>query len=321
MSKDEPATGIACLAYVALTLAFTWPLAAGLTRDLPGDFGDPLFTSWVLAWDSTHLGSGWWSANIFAPHPLSLAYSEHLLPQALQTLPVYLLTANPVLCYNLLFLSTFMLCGLGMFLLGRELTGSAAAGFIAGLAFAFAPYRVAAIPHLQVLSSAWMPLVLFGLHRHFASGRLTPLAGAAAAWLVQNLSCGYHLLFFSPVVALYLAWELTRRGLWTDRRSLIRVVVLIAVVFAATVPFVLPYLELRHLGFDARSLFETRRFSADVYAYLTADPNLRVWGSIAQAWPKPEGMLFPGLTIVVLASIGLVNKPCFSPRSLRSPRF
>ena len=149
----------------------TWPLATGLTRDIPGDFGDPLFTSWVLSWDATHLGRGWWSANIFAPHPLALAYSEHFLPQALQVLPIYAVTKNPILCYNLLFLSTFALSGLGMFLLGRELTGSAAAGFVAGLAFAFAPYRIANIPHLQVLSSAWMPFVLFGLHRYFATGR------------------------------------------------------------------------------------------------------------------------------------------------------
>src|SRR5437868_11412638 len=135
----------------------TWPLATGFTRDVPGDFGDPLFTSWVIAWDSTHLGSGWWSANIFAPHPLSLAYSEHFLPHAVQALPIYALTKNPILCYNLLFLSTFVFAGLGAFLLGRELTGSAAAGFVAGLAFAFAPYRIASLPHLQVLSSAWMP--------------------------------------------------------------------------------------------------------------------------------------------------------------------
>src|SRR4051812_49184684 len=163
--------GLAFLLYVALTIVMTWPLARGLTHDIPGDFGDPLFTSWVLSWDATHLGRGWWSANIFAPQPLALAYSEHFLPQALQTLPLYWVTKNPILCYNLLFLSTFALCGLGMFLLGRELTGSATAGFVAGLAFAFAPYRIASIPHLQVLSSAWMPFVLFGLARHFTTGR------------------------------------------------------------------------------------------------------------------------------------------------------
>jgi hypothetical protein len=326
--------GMAFLLYAALTIVMTWPLARGLTRDIPGDFGDPLFTSWVLSWDATHLGRGWWSANIFAPQPLALAYSEHFLPQALQGLPIYAATKNPILCYNLLFLSTFALAGLGMFLLGRELTGSTAAGLVAGLAFAFAPYRIANIPHLQVLSSAWMPFVLFGLHRHFATGRLRPLASAAAAWLVQNLSCGYYLLFFSPVVILYIAWELTRRGLWSDGRALLRTGVAIGIVLAATVPFLLPYVQLRLLGFSPRSLAETRRFSADVYAYFTGDPNLLVWGSIAQAWPRAEGLLFPGLTVVVLAAIGIgrwsekktaeiaeVAEKTFSQRSSRSLRF
>ena len=136
-SNQERSATLAFLLYAALSIAMTWPLVTGLTHDIPGDFGDPLFTSWVLSWDATHLGRGWWSANIFAPHPLSLAYSEHFLPQALQALPIYAVTKNPILCYNLLFLSTFALSALGMFLLGRELTGSAVAGFVAGLAFAF----------------------------------------------------------------------------------------------------------------------------------------------------------------------------------------
>ena len=281
----------------------TWPLVRGLARDLPGDFGDPLFTSWAIAWDATHLGRGWWNANIFAPHPLALAYSEHFLAQALQTLPIYALTRNPILCYNLLFLSTFVLAGLGMFLFVRELTGNRSAALVGGLAFAFAPYRIASIPHLQVLSSAWMPFVLFGLRRHFDTRRVVPLAAAAAAWIAQNLSCGYYLLFFSPVVSAYIVWELSVRRLWRDRRELVRVASACAIVGLATAPFLLPYLELRSLGFDPRSIDETRRFSADVYAYLTADPNLRLLGSVFQAWPHAEGFLFPGLTIVALAAL------------------
>ena len=323
-SNHERSAGVAFLIYAALTIAMTWPLATGLTHDIPGDFGDPLFTSWVLSWDATHLGRGWWSANIFAPHPLSLAYSEHFLPQALQALPIYALTRNPILCYNLLFLSTFALSGLGMFLLGRELTGSAVAGLVAGLAFAFTPSRIANIPHLQVLSSAWMPFVLYGLHRYFETGRVRPLAGAAAAWLVQNLSSGYYLLFFTPIVILYIAWELTRRARWRDAGTLIRIGCAIAIVLAATAPFLLPYLELRRLGFSPRSLAETQRFSADVYAYFTADPNLWLWGPIAQAWPKAEGLLFPGVTIVVLAAFGMRHQDAeqsSSPRSLRPLRF
>ena len=113
---------------------------------------------------------------------------------------------------------------------------------------------------------------------------------------MQNLSCGYYLLFFTPIVLLYIAWELTRRGLWRDGRALMRTGLAVAIVFAATVPFLLPYVELRQLGFSPRSLAETRRFSADVYAYVTADPNLRLWGPIAQKPSTREKLviLIPG---------------------------
>jgi hypothetical protein len=301
-----PATA-AALFFAVATVALTWPLATGLAHHIPGDFGDPLFTSWVIAWDATHLGRGWWSANIFAPQPLALAYSEHFLPQTLQVLPIYAATKNPILCYNLLFLSTFVLSALGMFLFARELTGSDDAALVAGLAFAFTPYRIASIPHLQVLSAAWMPFVLYGVRRFVSTRRLRPLAGAAAAWIVQNLSCGYYLLFFSPIVVAYTAWELARTGAWRDRRAIALLAIAAVVVVAATVPFLVPYIELRRLGFSPRSLDETRRFSADVYAYLTADPNLRLWGPIAQPWLHAEGVLFPGVTIVALAIVGALR--------------
>ena len=55
-------------------------------------------------------------------------------------------TGNMVLCYNLLFLSTIVLAGWGMYLLVRELTGRPLAAFVAGLAFAFAPYRISEAP-------------------------------------------------------------------------------------------------------------------------------------------------------------------------------
>ena len=295
----------AAAAYLVITLAWTWPLATGLTRDLPADFGDPLLNAWILAWDATHLGRGWWSANIYFPHPLALAYSEHLLPQALSILPLYATTRNPILCYNVVFLATFVLSGLGMFLLARELTGRADAGFVAGLAFAFAPYRVASLPHVQVLSSAWMPFAIYGFRRYFVSHRPRALVGGATAWLLQNLSCGYYLMFFSPIVIAYLAWELITRR---DDPAMRGVALACAGVTLATLPFLIPYLELRRLGFDPRALGEAGRYSADVYAYLTADPN-GIWGSVARAFPNPEGALFPGLTIAVLAALSIARRP------------
>ena len=196
-----------------------------------------------------------------------------------------------------------------MFLLGRELTGSAR-----GRLRRRPRVRLRAVPHRD-RSRTCRCCRRCGCRSSCSACAVTsrraalrPLAGAAAAWIAQNLSCGYYLLFFSPVVLLYIAWELTTRGLWSDRRALAaRRRRDARSVLAATVPFLLPYLELRRLGFSPRSLTETKRFSADVYAYLTADPNLRLWGPIARAWPKAEGLLFPGLTIVVLAAFGAAS--------------
>ena len=294
-------------AYLVLTVVMTWPLAPRMRTDIAADIGDPLLNAWIIAWDATHLGRGLWHANIFHPHPYALAYSEHLLAQAIQILPLYALTSNPILCYNVLFLLSFALSGFGMFLFARELTGSRTAAFVAGAAYAFAPYRFSNLSHLQVLSSAWMPFALYGLRRYFETGRVLALAGAAAAWLLQNLSCGYYLLFFSPILLLYACWELTTRRRWTDVKTLTHVIAAGAIVVLATVPFLVPYLRLRALGFSARSLAETDKFSADSYAYLTADPGLRLVGGLMQQWPKPEGALFPGFTITALALVALAT--------------
>jgi len=298
--------------YLVATVILTWPLLPGILHDVPADLGDPLLNCWILHWDADHFlrflsgdpGAlrGFWSANIFYPAPLALAYSEHLVPQAIAILPVYAVTGNLVLCYNLLFLSTFVLSGLGVYLLARSLTGNAPAAFLAGLLFAFSPYRIAQLSHVQVLSTQWMPLTLYGLHRFYETRRRRALAGASAALLAQNLSCGYFLLYFAPLAAAYAAWEVVRRRLTRDWRLLAQLAAAGVVVALGTWPFLVPYLELRDLGYSARGMEEVRMFSANVLAYLTGPTHIRGWGQLFQVFPWPEGELFPGLVASVLAA-------------------
>ena len=314
-SQSRLTAATAAVLYTVAALLMTWPLAAGVARDIPWDLGDPVLNCWILQWGADHwlrflggdLGAfrGYFDANIFYPEPLTLAYSEHLTAQVLQILPVYAATGNIVLSYNLLFLSTFVLSGLGTFLLVRELTGSARAGFVAGLLYAFAPYRIGQFSHLQVLSSQWMPFALYGFRRYFETRRGLPLAGAALALVAQNWSCGYFLLYFAPFAAAYVLYEMADRGLWRDARLWASLGAAAAAVAGATVPLLLPYLELRRLGFEPRPLGEVARYSADVYGYLTAHEAQSFWGPIMRAFPKPEGELFPSLVPVLLALAGL----------------
>ena len=313
--ESRPGAVNATLLYAAAALALTWPLAAGLTRDIPWDLGDSVLNCWILQWGADHwlrflsgdFGAfrGYFNANIFYPEPLTLAYSEHLTAQVLQILPIYALTGSIVLSYNLLFLSTFVLSGLGTFLLVRELTGSARAGLVAGLLYAFAPYRIGQFSHLQVMSSQWMPFALYAFRRYFDTRRAWPLAGAAAALVAQNWSCGYFLLYFMPFVAAYVIYEIAGRGLWKDLRTWASLGAAAAVVAGATVPLLLPYLALREHGFGPRPIGEVARFSADVYSYLTAHEAQSFWGAVMRAFARPEGELFPSLIPVLLALAGV----------------
>jgi hypothetical protein len=302
--------------YALVALAMSWPLPTQIAGAPAGDMGDPLLNAWILAWGSEHvtaiLGGDvgafgrWWQANIFHPAPLTLAYSEHLAPLVVMGLPLWWVSGNVLLVYNVLYLLTSALSGLGMFLLVRELTGRPRAALVAGLFFAFVPYRLAQLPHLQVLSSQWMPFAIYAFRRYLERGRLRALAGATAALVAQQLSCGYYLLYFSPFVALYLIWELTARRRWADWRLLTALAVAASADVAITWPFLSPYLELRSLGFSPRPLEEIASYSADVRGYLTAHESNRLWGPWLSGFKRPENELFPGLLPVLMAATGLV---------------
>jgi hypothetical protein len=304
--------------YLAATIVLTWPLVLGLTRDIPADFGDSLLNCWILGWGADHLARffggdlgalrGYWNANIFHPEPLALAYSEHLFAQTVQILPVFAVTRNLILCYNLIFLSTFVLSALGMYLLVREITGDARAAFVAGLFYGFAPYRVPQFAHVQVMSSQWMPFVLYALRRHFDSRRLLPLAGATIALIAQNLSNGYFLVYFSPFVAAYVLFEVISRRRGADLRQWIALGVSATVVAAATWPFLRPYLELRALGLPPRSLDEVQSFSANVYSYLTVSPQVTIAWRWFHAFLQSEGELFPGTMPILFALVAVVPR-------------
>ena len=309
--------GTVAAMYSLIAIVWTWPLVRHLHTRIASDLGDPLFNSWVLAWtsgqvlraiggDFSALGR-YWHGNIFHPEPLTLAYSEHLTAQMIQGLPVYAATGNILVTYNLLFIATFAMSGLGMYLLMRELTGRPLAAFLAGLAFAYAPYRLGQFSHLQVLSSYWMPLALYGFRRYFASGRVRALAGGGAALVMQNLSCGYFMLFFTPFAAVYCLYEMTARRLVGNRRVWTHLLLAATGVALVTWPFISPYLRLREQqDLGVRNAGEIQMFSADTSAFASIAPNSRLLAESRAGYWAPEGEGFVGFTILAFAIAGLV---------------
>ncbi|HEY7139832.1 MAG TPA: hypothetical protein VIE44_07030, partial [Methylomirabilota bacterium] len=116
-------SALVLLLLTALAVLLTWPAAAHLGA-VAADLGDPLLTTWILAWDVHALATAplrFFDANMFHPHRQTLAYTEHLVGLVPLVAPLRLLGAPPLLAHNVLWLATFPLTGLAMFWLVRYL--------------------------------------------------------------------------------------------------------------------------------------------------------------------------------------------------------
>ena len=293
------------VAYVLLTLVIGRDVLRHLSTGVASDAGDPLLTAAILHWNATHLPltDAWWQFPIFYPARDALAFSEHLLGISVIATPLEWLTGSPLVTYNIVTLLTYPLCALAMYALVFRLTRSAAGAFVAGLAFGFAPYRVAQLSHIQMLASFYAPLALLGLHAYVETGRRRWLALYGAMWMLQGAANGYSLFFFSVLVGLWGLWFVIARRRWRMAAEIVAATLIAVLPLAAVL---LTYLRVHAFNGFVRSLDEIREFSADIAAVLCAPKTLSFWGWLRVAC-GPEGVLFPGAAVFALYVLGVVQ--------------
>jgi hypothetical protein len=330
---------LVALAGLALAILTSWPLVLHMSSRIAPDLGDPVRTAWEIAWvgpamlhDPLHL----FDSNAFYPHPLSLAFSDSLLGYG----PTAFFGSGTVAAlvrYNLLFLWVWSLCFVAAYLLARELGLGRLGGAAAGLAFAYAPYRVTEAGHLHVISSGGFVLAMFMLLRGYRrDSRKLVLAGwLVSAWQVSlgftlGLQYCYLLIVLALLVLVYWwrrrltpgpAWRrgdpsapeqrASTRGALIPRRLLAVTLIGVAVLGVVTVYQARPYLKVAEEYPTAkRTLAEVETYSAGPAAFLSASSENRVWGEVtkgmrAKVNSKNESVFFPGGLILVLALIGL----------------
>jgi hypothetical protein len=322
LSRTARPAVIACFGYVALAVAYSWPLAIRLSG-VPHDPGDPLLTTWFLWWNTQALPltAQWWNAPMFYPATGVFAFSEHLLGLAPIAVPLNLMTGQPLIGHNVSFIATYALSAIGAHFLAYSLTKRHDVAAVAAIAYAFAPYRLPQAPHIQVLASHWTPVCLAALHRYDQTARPRWAVLASVAWVMQALSCGYYMFFLAILAALWFLWFAV--GRWPLRQLAIATA---AFVCGAMVllPFLLEYRAVHELYGFKRSIGEARFFSADIAALHFASDELLLWWWV-QVFPRAEGNLFPGLTIVVLTIVAIWHVHPFragdpEPRAVRVAR-
>jgi hypothetical protein len=296
--------------FVALTAVMTYPQVLRMS-DGVHDPADPLMVTWVLAWVAHQLPNApahIFDANIFYPERNTLAYSETLLVPGLLAAPLQWLGVAPILIYNLVFLSGFALSGVGVALLVRRLTGHTGAAILAGIVFAFPPYRIDHYAHLQLQQTQFIPLALWAFHRLLDTGRLRDgvLLGVCTAG--QMLSCMYYGIFLVPYMAVVCGTLLIARGAPTKER-LMALAAAAAIVTVTMVPVGRAYLAARKVVGE-RGQGEVAMNSATWRNYLAPPEVNLLYGKAFARFMDPERRLFPGFVAVALALVGV-----FSPRN------
>ncbi|MGD8329684.1 MAG: discoidin domain-containing protein [Acidobacteriota bacterium] len=297
---------IVLVAFAILVAVMTYPQVLHLA-DGTRDWGDPLLNSWIMWWEVHAVRSGnlagFFDANIFFPHHDTLAFSEFLLPQTLVAAPLLLLFDNPVIAYNVVLLLSFLATAFSMYLLGKQLTGDPFAGFVAGLAMAFSPFMFSHLSHVQIIGAAGIPLAFLFLHRYFDGGSLATLLCFSAAYIGQCLANAYYAVYLTCAAGAYIVYRAVRDRRLRDGRLYRDLAVHTGLSVAALWPFFGRYVTMgRELGFVRSMAFDT-----NWYNFLGAPPINRLYGAVTAGWRYDELALFPGLTVVALAIVGVLT--------------
>jgi hypothetical protein len=311
---------------IVLSVVMNWPLPARLGSHIGEDLGDPVRTAWQIAWEGhalLHHPSQLYQANAFWPLRDSFAFSDSLLGY----MPAALVGSGAhaaLVRYNLLFLFAYALCFVGAYLLARELGVGRLAAVVAGVAFAYAPFRLTMNGHLHVISSGGVPLALFMLLRGYRRRRPGwVVAGwVVAAWqLSLGFTNGLQLAYLLAALAVICAAVWWRRGRPALARPLVVATVGGVLLFGAVGGFqARPVLKVAHDYPQARrSNYDISRYSAPPKAFLSAPPEDRVWGAVTKPIRRTlvtqnEQNQFPGLTIFALAVLGVVAGGVYARR-------
>ena len=319
------------LVYGVAAVAFTWPLTLHPASLLgaPVGPGDPYLYVWTLGWGMrtflTHPADVFtgrvFDANIFHPAAGTLTYSDHLLLQSALVTPVYALTGNAVLCYNIVLLASLVASALAMHAFVAKTLGTSGGAYVAGLTWGFGSYRFAHLLHLQLQALYFLPLTLLVLHRLVAGRRRRDAIALGVLTGLQAIASVYYAVIGG--VALIVASLML--AVATGRRRLISLAGRLAAAAIVAAVLVLPigvvYWRVQQQEGFGRNLYEASHGSAYVDSYLQVPEGNLLYGrsgllrhrDVEHAGVEHE--LFPGFVVTALAVAGV----WFGRRSARRP--
>jgi len=196
--------------YLAVLTVATWPAIPRMATDLPSRV-DPIAHIWTMRWNKSCLLEG--KLPFHCPdiqYPVGAALGT-LPPMHFQTLlfvPLSLVFANDVLCYNIIRTAAFLITGLGTLLLAWNVVRDRWAAVLGGmLAMLSQPMLFFSQAELEQITVGWFPIFLVAWTRWVDRPSGRGLVVSAGFYVLVAMSAPYFGVFAVFPASLYVAWR------------------------------------------------------------------------------------------------------------------
>ena len=314
----------ALLGYLALTCFFFLPMLQQFDTALIGPPEDNMVLYWNLWWGDESMFSGdlklFHTRHLFYPEGHALWLHSLSLTNVLLSIPLGWLLPLPAV-YNLLLLGSFILGGLGAFLLTYRFVENRFLCFISGFIFAFNPFHFAqSLHHLDIASIQFIPFFVLFYYRARDRLRFSSAAAAVLFFLLSSLGSWYfmtYLLLFMGLDLVFTSFQKRR----LDRAGFKAALVIGAVSGVLLLPLFIPMAQEFYLHTDlltGEGGGQTNFFVADLAAFFHPNIYSPFWGSTgSEALALPftgnpwESTVFLGYVNLVMLCVvlALSRKP------------
>lgn len=312
------------LSYLMLAFIFTYPLILHFSDSVSGwdVMNDSQLFLWNFWWVKKaliDLGTNPFYTNyVYWPQNVSLTLHTLTFFPSLISVIFQFFTNNIIIVYNMIFLLTFTISGVGTYSLIKYLYKNQIIAWIGGFAFAFCPYVFAHAyaGHFNLMNTWTIPFYIYFLLRMFDRKKLIDTILASLILIIQTYT-DFHYLFFMILISLMIGIYYLVKNKEKLVVNLCNIGILVLIWFIVSLPILIPTYQANKTNSEyqaSRTNYEPAMQYTDLRHFL--GPNylnkIIVGNELKNKIEKEfaggvrENNIFWGYTIIVLALLGLV---------------
>ncbi len=276
--------------------------------------GDTLYSVFYIAQHIEKILSfnfkDYWTVNAFYPYKDYMLLNDHQLGNALLAIPVYIISKDYILSYNIVLFLSFWLSGFFAYIFINYLTKNKIAGIFGGVIFAYNSYRMGHLSHISLLAAQWIPLIFLYMHKLKEKQNWKNLCLLGLFYIFQAISSLYYFLMINIFLIILFIWFLLITNKDNIKKLFIWFTSAAAFILLILSPYIYKLFALQHLYKFKRDSNDILTYSSDIIHFFSVDSHNFLYRKIFfdSSSFSLEGMLFPGfipLITVVFFLIGI----------------